>query len=490
MPPTVSGKPDPCQSIAPIIPPPTRTHWDDGPGETALNKTLDRYASLPKWPMALGGAVAVAAAVVGGLAAPDGDRTMVLLPVAVAIGLAALVLAATRFEVFVGCILLIRASIDTIEFGSRTLDASGAISVLFVGASCLWLLARQEGSEQLASPVAVLLPPIAALFLCALVSVLFSEHPLESLVEVVRFGTLIVIVAALGRVVRDERSMRFVLLAALGSAIVPLLVGFRQITGGGGVLTASGLDRVRGTFLHSNPFAAYLFLMIILAVSLYPHFERRWKLVLGPLAVACGACLIATYSRGAWAATILALVMVGILQDRRILWLLGATSIVAVLAIPSIGTRLSDLTESQKESGAPGNSLVWRLQYWQQVLALQDDPLFGIGFKEVELGATAASTPPHNDPIRIFVETGFLGLAAYAWLLITLGIQARATLDRAPPGVPRGLAVAFAATLAGIVLLSLSANLITQLVILWYFMTIVVLAIAGSWFPVANAPRS
>ncbi|MGH2641167.1 MAG: O-antigen ligase family protein [Actinomycetota bacterium] len=458
--------------------------------ETGLQRTLDRYASLPTWQLALGGAVVVAAATIGGLAAPGGNRSMVLLPVAVAVGLGVLVLAATRFEVFVGCILVIRASIDTIDFGSRTLDAAGAISVLFVGASCLWLLAWRDDSARPASPVAALVPPIAALFLCALISVLFSEHPLESLVEVGRFGTLIVIVAVLGRLVRDERSMRFVLLAALGSAIVPLLVGFRQITGGGGVLTASGLDRVRGTFLHSNPFAAYLFLMFTLAVSLYPHVERRWKLVLAPLAIACGACLIATYSRGAWAATVLALIVVGILQDRRILWLLGATSIVAVLAIPSIRVRLSDLTESQKESGAPGNSLVWRLQYWQEVLALQDDPWFGIGIKEVELGATAASTPPHNDPIRIFVETGFLGLAAYTWLLIALGIQARATLGRAPPGIPRGLAVAFAATFAGIVVLSLSANMITQLVILWYFMTIVVLAIAGSRFPVANAPAS
>ena len=88
------------------------------------------------------------------------------------------------------------------------------------------------------------------------------------------------------------------------------------------------------------------------------------------------------------------------------------------------------------------------------------------------------------------METGFLGLVAYAWLLITLGMQARTTLERAPPGIPRGLAVAFAATFAGIVLLSLSANVITQLVILWYFMTIVVLAIAGSRLPVAHARRS
>jgi O-antigen ligase len=157
------------------------------------------------------------------------------------------------------------------------------------------------------------------------------------------------------------------------------------------------------------------------------------------------------------------------------------------LAIPSIGVRLSDLTESQKESGAPGNSLIWRFQYWKQVLALQDNPVLGIGFKEVELTETTANSPPHNDPIRVFVETGLLGLAAYVWLLVTLAVEARSTLRRAPPGLPRGLAVAFVAALVGLVALSLTANVITQLVILWYFMTIVVLAMARPRIPVAEA---
>jgi O-antigen ligase len=113
------------------------------------------------------------------------------------------------------------------------------------------------------------------------------------------------------------------------------------------------------------------------------------------------------------------------------------------------------------------------------VLALQDNPVLGIGFKEVEL-TEAASKAPHNDPIRVFVETGLLGLAAYLWLFITLGVEARSSLRRAPPGLPRGLAVAFAASLTGIVALSLTANVITQLVILWYFMTIVALALGAT----------
>jgi putative inorganic carbon (hco3(-)) transporter len=447
-----------------------------------VKTTYRSEATLPSWTLPVGGAIVVAAAVAAGLAAPSGDRSIVLIPVAIALGFAVVALAATRFELFVGSILLVRASLDAADLGSSTLDAAGAISVLFVVASFLWLLAQRSASVA-PSPTAALLPPVAALFLCALISVTFSAHPLDSLFEVVRFGTLVVIVAVLGRLIRDERSMRFILIAALGSSIVPLLFAIRQVTGGGGgILTATGVDRIRGTFLHSNPFAAYLFLMITLIVSLYPHVERRWKLVLLPLGLACGGSLIATYARGAWAATVVALVVIGILQDRRILWLLGVTMIVVVLAVPSVGVRLSDLAETQKASGAPGNSLIWRFQYWRQVLALQDNPMLGIGFKEVEL-TQSVEKAPHNDPIRIFVETGILGLAAYVWLLITLGVQARATLGRAPPGIPRGLAIAFAASLSGLVLLSLAANVITQLVILWYFVTIVALAMARSRVP-------
>ena len=432
----------------------------------------------------------VAAAVAAGLAVPGQSRAVALVPVAIALGLGIVALAVTRFELFVASILLVRASLDAVDLGSSALDAAGAISVLFVGASAIWLLAqRTTGTGAEPSPTTPLIPPVTALFVCALLSVSVSAHPLDSLFEVVRFGTLIVIVAVLGRLVKDGRGLRLILLAAIGSSIVPVLVALRQITGEGGVFTASGLDRIRGTFLHSNPFATYLFLTITLMVSIYPHVERRWRFALAPLTLACGACLVATYSRGAWVATVLALVVIGLLQDRRVLWILGGALIVVALAVPSVGVRLSDLSETQKATGAPGNSLIWRFEYWREVLALQDNPVLGIGFKEVERSLTGEKAP-HSDPIRIFVETGIVGFAAYLWLLITLAVQARSTLRRAPPGIPRGLAIAFAASFLGLLLLSLTANVITQLVILWYFVTIVALAMVWAPAPAPEAARA
>jgi O-antigen ligase len=446
--------------------------------------------TLRRRPLILvGGAVAVAAAVIGGMAGPEGDRTAILIPMAVALGLAAIVLAVTRFELFVASILLIRASLDAFDLGSSTLDAAGAISVLFVGASIVWMLAgREEMAGSAPSSTQAILPPVAAFFAATLLSVTSSTHPLESLFEVVRLGTLVVIVVVLGRLISDERRLRLILIAAIASSIPPLLAAFNQVVNGGAYVTAAGLGRVRGTFVHSNPFAAYLFLMITLIASIYPHVSRWWlRLGLAALGVACGGTLLMTYARGSWVATIVALVVVGILQDRRIIWLLGATALVIVLAVPSVGVRLSDLSETQKASGAPGNSLQWRIGYWKQVLTLQENPLLGIGFSEVELTRSEAKAP-HNDLIRVYVETGLIGLAAYSWLLVTLALQARASLRRAPPGIHRGLAVAFAASLSGLVVLSLTANVITQLVILWYFVTIVALASAQTRTPAEVGP--
>jgi O-antigen ligase len=311
------------------------------------------------------------------------------------------------------------------------------------------------------------------------ISITASEHPLESGLELVRMGTVVVIVIALSWVVRTRDDIRRFLVAIFASALVPLAVAGLELLGGGGGLTPFGISRVNGTFLHPNPFGAYLFLVIVLGVALLPHLPRRWRWAVGALVLACGGVLIATYARGAWIATVLGLAVVGALQSRRVLWLMGAAMIAAVLLVPAVTVRLSDLSDDRAASGAAGNSLTWRFEYWQEALALQSEPIFGIGLKEVQL-ADEASAAPHNDYVRLFVETGIVGLAAYLWFFVTLFREAIRANRRARPGLARGLAVAFLATLTGIAVLSMAANVISQLVILWYFVTIVVVAMVAA----------
>jgi putative inorganic carbon (hco3(-)) transporter len=423
--------------------------------------------------------VIIVAAEFAGLGAQRSDRAAFLIPVVAAGGLGLIFLAAYRFEYFVLTILAVRASLDAAKIGAGSVDATGAVSVLFIGAAVVWLLVQRSDADAPPSSTAPLMPPLIAFVAAAALGSLFISHdPLASSIEWVRLGTLVAIVAVLGRILQDERMLKLGILAVLGSAIVPVAVAALQSTHGSGSVNAEGLDRIRGTFQHSNPFASYLFLMITLAVAIFPHVSRRWKFVLVPYVLGCGGLLVLTYTRGAWVAMVVALIVIAIVQDRRIFFALLAALIALAILVPSISVRLSDLSQQEKVTGAPGNSLVWRFGYWKQVLALQTNPLVGIGLKEVEL-TDPSDVPPHNDLVRVYVETGLAGLAAYVWLAIVLWIESWRTLQRAPTGLARGLAVASMASLAGVMMLSLVANVITQLVILWYFFAIVALAMAA-----------
>jgi O-antigen ligase len=420
----------------------------------------------------------VAVSVAVGWSLPEGNRLGVVIPLAAVVGMGLAVLALARFELFVMLVIAIRASLDAAKVSASSVDATGALSVLFIGASAVWLY-RRRGAVRQASPIAELLPPFASFFAAAALSILFSSHPLDSALEAVRIGTVVVIMVALGRIVRDRQSARLLLFAILGSALLPLAAAFLQIARGRAGITAEGIGRVEGTFLHPNPFAAYLSLILILAVSLFPHVSARGKWALGSLAGASGAVLISTYARGAWLAVFAGLVVVAFVQLRRLLWLIGAAILVVAIFVPSVSVRLADLSETRSASGAAPNSLAWRIEYWEKALALQDNPLFGIGLREVELNEEAAKAP-HNDYVRVYVETGLIGLAVYLWLLGALFVQAFKTYRIAAPGIARGLAVAFLGSLTALVVLSIAGNLVSQLVILWYFAAIVVLASAVS----------
>jgi putative inorganic carbon (HCO3(-)) transporter len=438
----------------------------------------DRYPVWRTLALSAGSVVVVAVSVAVGWSIPGGSRRDVLLPLAGFAGLGLAALAFSRFELFLMIVIGVRASLDVAKVSASSVDATGAISVLFIAASAIWLYRHRDVARE-ASPVASLLLPFAAFFGAAVLSLIFSSHPLDSALEAVRIGTVVVIVITLGRVVTDRESVRLLVVAIFASAIVPIASALLQIARGGAGITAQGIGRIHGTFLHPNPFAAYLSLLLILAAALFPHVDRIWRWALAGLSLVCGVVLISTYARGAWIATFAGLLVVAFLQHRRLLWLIGAVILVVALFIPSVRLRLSDLSESRSTSGAPGNSLAWRIEYWEQTLELQDDPLFGIGLREVELNEEAAKAP-HNDFVRVYVEMGLVGLAIYLWLLGALFVHARRSYRRAAAGLPRGLAAAFLGSVTALVVLSIAANVVSQLVILWYFVAIVVAASAAA----------
>lgn len=399
------------------------------------------------------------------------DKISVVAPVAVCFLAAVAVIAVTRLEWFVLFVLAVRSSLDAIKLGQGTsgADPAAVLALMLFGTVVLWaLIQRTQDTER--QPWSPALKGVVVFAAVALVGIVTSDDPLTSAVEWLRLASAAPMLLIVERLTVTEGATRRVLGACFAAVVVPVVVAAGQQVTHSGFFVAGGFDRIRGTFLHSNPFAAFLAMTIVMAVGVLPYTRGRWRWVtLGVLAMASPALLL-TYTRAGWIAAFAGVVVIGVLGSRKILAAALALVLVAVVAVPSVGDRFTDLETSQQASGAAGNSLSWRLEYWTEALKLSEEsPISGIGLKAVA-GTTDEAKQPHNDFIRAFVELGVLGLAAYVFMLVQLirtGWWA-AVVTRRRTDMDRGIALGFLGVAVAFTLMSLVGNLMSQVVLLWY----------------------
>jgi O-antigen ligase len=453
------------------------------PDPTEVEEAPQQYSALtPLMRWSLFAAVAIASLNVGYQAVSGGSFYVAIAPAAVLVGIGVAALAVVNFEAFILVLLVGRAVLDfsrgKVERSLGAATSSGpwaaAASAVLVIAGLLWLAGPRVRVRRSWQEITM-----AVFVATCTLSVVASDHPDRSLIEVARIMSAVVMFAVIRRLVIGAPEVADRVLAAVfASALVPLAVAAFQMSAGSGGFTAGGYSRVRGTFVHPNPFALYLTLLIIMGVALWPHLQGWRQAALAFVVAASGVALIATYTRSGWLALFVALLVVGALQTRWLIPLLlcGALAIVAI--VPSVSGRFSDLTETRNERGAAENSLVWRYDYWKQAADLGGrSPIIGIGLKMTQ-SATDEAKAPHNDVIRAYAETGVLGLAAYLAMvgaLIALALQA---LRNASPGRDRGIAVGFAACMVAFGLFSLVSNVASQVVLLWYFFAFAAVASA------------
>lgn len=415
----------------------------------------------------VGVAVALASAV--GFDAVSGpSRIGRVLPLLLVAGVVLAGMAFVRFEAFVLVVLATRASVDYVRLGSSVpVEPSVVVSVAFVLASLVWLAAQRRAGE--AAEPRRPLTRVALVFLgTALLSTTTSIDPVASTTELARLASVVMMIVILERLCRTPKVMRRVLMAVFASAVVPALVGLQQSLGGAGRAVIDGYSRVTATFTHPNSFAMYLAFLVVMGVALVPQVRWRWRWpALAALALG-GTLLLLTFSRGAWIAAGVGLIAVGALHGRR-----TAAAIVVLVVLltltPAVGARFGDLDEEVKDSGATGNSLVWRMGYWKQAIELaKEHPVTGVGPRMVA-AATGGGKLPHNDYVRALAEEGLLGLASYTLLLASFVAVARRAWLRARPGLERAVASGFVGCTATLIVVSITDNVISQGVVLWYY---------------------
>ncbi len=341
-------------------------------------------------------------------------KAVVLLPLAVALGTGLAGLALVNFEAFLLVVLSARTALDALKVnaGTQLADPAAAVGLLLLVMVPLWLLLQHRlGALRFrltGTGIAVGFFGIAAL-----AGVIVSASPANSAAEWTRIAAAIAMFFAIEQLALARGGFKWRAVAAMFLAVpVPVIYAAAQVATGDGLFEAGGFERVTGSFTHSNPFAAFLVIAILMALAVLAALPgRRRGLALAVIVMAAPALLL-TYTRGAWIALIVGALLIGlVLRRASIIAGLLVAGIAVALLIPSVGDRFSTVTDvSAEESyGSGQDSLAWRVDYWQRAMGLShESPVVGIGLKQIAETLPEAKQP-HNDFVRAYVELGVLG---------------------------------------------------------------------------------
>jgi O-antigen ligase len=183
--------------------------------------------------------------------------------------------------------------------------------------------------------------------------------------------------------------------------------------------------------LYSSPNAVAMFLeppfALAAGFALYAEDQRDRRVALAGLIFVLAALLL-TLSRGGWLTlSVLALVAVITMPNRKVKAVLLGGALVGGLAVAQIPLVHERLVR-QLDPSYPFNTFEGRLQIWSDTLhMLRDHPIFGAGLRAYSqvmapyvTGTRIAELYPHDVYLAMWSELGLLGLIAFVVLLSLL----------------------------------------------------------------------
>lgn len=402
-------------------------------------------------------------------------------------------IALTRFELLTFLMIAARTAIDITH--SSDSEQGVSLSAIVTGAYTLtalvWLLARRIRRPLRLSKVAIAAIAVAV---AASLSGALSTDREQALLGASRWVFLAVFLVVLENLIVDEKRVHRLLIAICVSTVVPLGLGTWQLLAGGGRVI-DGIMRIEGSFAHPNSYGFYLAVVGIGLIALIGHIPRLFRVVGLALLPVILINLVATFSRTSYVAFVVGVFAVAFLARR---WALLAFTVAAVSAmplIPGVSERFADLGEGTTLRGTPGDSLSWRIDYWEDVInAGEGWRVTGLGLGVVS-DTTEQGREPHNDLLRAYVELGVIGLVAFLSFLLALGWHIRRALSGAPSAsgsreLPRALVIGNAGIFSAYLVGSITGNLMTQLILLMYVVAFAAAAGPSTRCDIGDAKRA
>jgi len=389
-------------------------------------------------------------------------------------------------------------------------------NILVIIGLMLWKLKMVSKEEVKIVSAPLNLPVLAFMAICPL-SLLWSNSPMVSLLELPLFLAGPILYFIVVNDIKDEHQINRLLVILLFISSLLGIYGIFQYNGIDFSFWKAnvGRNQVFGLFGNVNYFAEYMIVPLPLAISLFFAIRNRThKILLLVGILAMGGSLILTFTRGSYLAIgISSLFMFflylisrgkGFIKEHKKIFIFILALIILVtflFALPNplnkSGTVISKIKSRISISQfTKGSSLKRREAIWGfTTLIIKDHPLLGSGlgtFKYNSLSYQAKffdqgenrllypygiAKESHNEYLQLGAEVGILGLGIFFWLIITYfnyGIKLLKRIqDRYTQGIIIGLMGGIMAVLVDAIF-DFPLHLPATLVLFWLFIGLII----------------
>ena len=328
-------------------------------------------------------------------------------------------------------------------------------SVLFPIAGIIWLvLSVREGRlAEAVTPgrgVPAFFLPLALYALWTLISAAMSSNRAASFIDSKQL-LMFLMVPVVARLAAGKRATQTVdIIIAIGAA--GALVGIVQFA----MLGYNDLDhRPRGTLGHWMTYSGVLMLVACAAIArlIFAPAPVAWPMIAVPALL---VALVVTNTRNAWIGTFLAVSVLLVIRNWKLVFVAPAVALVALVLAPGqVQDRARSILNPQ-DLGSRDRVVMWKIGRDM----IRDHPVFGVGpemiqrkykdYRQAYPEAVNAENPHlHNVPIQIAAERGIPALILWTWFVASAAWAAwRQLRARVAPAIAGAALAAIVAMLA------------------------------------------
>jgi putative inorganic carbon (HCO3(-)) transporter len=217
----------------------------------------------------------------------------------------------------------------------------------------------------------------------------------------------------------DNKRQMQVLLGLMMITVLRANIGFFHTVSGRDFTHFSNNLRYAGVlgYAGQNGLAAFMSEFLIFLLAVYSGIRQLHFKALVVLSIMFSAyCVLFSFSRGGYVSFLAGLLFLGVLKERKYLVLLILLVFGWQTIVPNAVRERVLMTYDGNQVESSANE---RLQLWQDALTIiPEHPILGTGFDTYRfLGRSADYLDTHNYYVKVTVETGFIGLFLFLYLL-------------------------------------------------------------------------